>query len=98
MLRSCLAISKGIKATYVRLKIFLLSPVSALNTIHCCYTIKLCQKQLWRNLALMNLKLKKFTIFYSEFNQFYSISIFHVGGCLASCLTFTPFLTTLDPS
>ena len=34
---------------------FLLLLVSALNTM---YIIKLCQKQLWRNLATVNLKLK----------------------------------------
>ena len=41
---------------YVKLTMLLLLPVSALNAM---YTITLCQKQLWRNLASVNLKLKK---------------------------------------
>ena len=43
---------------YVKLTIFLLLPVSTLNTM---YTIKLCQKQLWRNVASVKLELRKIT-------------------------------------
>ena len=56
---SCLRISKGIKVLrqlYVKLTIFVLLPVSAPNTM---YTIKLYQKQLLRDLASVNIKLKK---------------------------------------
>ena len=63
-------------------------PVSALNTIvH--NEVVTCQKKLWRNLALANLKL-------SPIPKFFCINVFSVGGCLASCLTFRTFLT-LDP-
>ena len=41
---------------YVELTIFLLLPVSTLNAM---YRIKLCQEQLWRNLASVNLKFEK---------------------------------------
>ena len=60
------------------------------------YTIKLCQKQLWRNLASVNLKLKKLNYLLRVQPKNFCISVFNVGGCLASCLTFRPFLT-LDP-
>ena len=50
------------------------------------YTIKLCPKLLWRNLATVNLKLKKLD-FFSEFKKKFCSSVFNVGGCLASCLT-----------
>ena len=33
--------------------------------------------------------------FTQSLTKFYCISIFNVGGCLASCLTFRPFLTSL---
>ena len=80
-------------AVYVELTIFLLLPKSALNTM---YTIKLCQKQLWRNLASVNLKLKKFKLFTQSSTKNLCMSVFNVGGCVASYLTFIPFLT-LDP-
>ena len=40
--------------------------------------------------------IKKVTFFTESLTQTFYISIFNVGGCLASCLTFKPFLT-LDP-
>ena len=52
------------------------------------YTIKLCQKLLWRNLASVNLKLKKVKLFTQSLTKFYRINVFNVGGCLASLLNF----------
>ena len=42
------------------------------------------------------LKIKKVKLFTQSSTKFYCISVFNVGGCLASCLTFRPFLT-LNP-
>ena len=60
------------------------------------YTIKFCPKYLSGNLASVNLKLKKLNYLLRVQPKFFCISIFNIGGCLASCLTFKPFLT-LDP-
>ena len=65
-------------------------PESALNTI---VRNQVVPKKLWRNLALMNLKLKFFS---QSPTRIFCINVFNVGGCIASCLTFRPFLT-LDP-
>ena len=42
------------------------------------------------------LKIEKVKLFSQGLAKFYCISVFNVGGCLASCLTFRPFFT-LDP-
>ena len=42
------------------------------------------------------LKIEKVKLFTQSLTKFYCISVFNVGGCLASCLTFRPFLT-LNP-
>ena len=60
------------------------------------YTIKLCQKQLWRNLASVTLKLKKLYYLFRFSIKSFSISIFNAEGCLAYCLIFRPFLP-FDP-
>ena len=57
-------------------------PVSALNNI-----IKLCPKYLWENLASVNLKLKKLNYLLRVQPKIFCISVFNIGGCLASCLT-----------
>ena len=79
--------------TYYFRTIFLLLPVAALNAM---FTIKLRQKQLWRNSASVNLKLKKVKLFTQSSTKICCISVFNVRGCLASCLNFRLFLT-LDP-
>ena len=42
------------------------------------------------------LKIEKVNFFTQSLTKTFCSSIFNVGGCLPSCLTFTPFLT-LDP-
>ena len=59
------------------------------------HTIQLCQKQLKRNLASVNLKLEKLNYLLSS-TKIFCISVLNVGDCLARCLTFRPFLK-LDP-
>ena len=69
------------------LAIALLLPVSAPNSnVH---NFTLSQKQLWRNLATANLKFKKQTFLLTVSCS----SVFNVEVCLATCLTFRPFLT-----
>ena len=46
-----------------------------------------------RNLASVNLKLKKFKLFTKSSTKNLCMSVFNVGGCVASYLTFIPFLT-----
>ena len=46
--------------------------------------------------SFSELKIENIKIFYLGSNQNFCISVFNVGCCLASCLTFRPFLT-LDP-
>ena len=54
-------------------------------------------KTVVKKFSCSELKIKKINFFYSEFNQnFFCSSVFNVGGCLASCLTFRSILT-LDP-
>ena len=75
---------RHIKQLYVKLTIFLLLPVSALNII---YTIKLCQKTVVEKFSFSELKIEEVKIFTLGLTKF------NVGGCLASCSTFRPFLT-----
>ena len=42
------------------------------------------------------LKIEKVKLFTQNSTKFFCISVINVGGCLASCLTFRPFLT-LNP-
>ena len=60
------------------------SDVTSICPEYYCTQLATCQEDFWRNLALVNLKLKKST---------FCINVFNVGGCLASCLSFRPFLT-----
>ena len=43
--------------------------------------------------SFSELKMEKVKLFTQTLTKFYCISVFNVGGCLASCLTFRPFLT-----
>ena len=43
------------------------------------------------------LKIEKENFFTKSPTKIFCINAFNVGGCLANCLTFRPFLT-LDPS
>ena len=69
---------------YVELTIFLLLPVSNLNAM---YRIKLCQEQLWRDLASVNLKFGKLNYSLRVLLKVFCISVFNVKSCLASSLT-----------
>ena len=42
--------------------------------------------------SFSELKMEKVKLFTQSLTKFYCISVFNVGGCLASCLTFRPFL------
>ena len=66
------------------------------NLIACFEIIKLCQKQLRRNLASVNIKLKEIKFFTQSPTKIFCISIFNVEGCLASCLTYRPFKKTCE--
>ena len=76
--------------SYVELTVFLLLPVSALNTI---VHNQVLPKPVVEKFSFSELKIEKVTFFT---HQNFCIGVFNVGGCLASCLTFRPFLT-LDP-
>ena len=46
--------------------------------------------------SFSELKIEEVKLFTQSLTKFYCTSVFTVAGCLASCLTFRPFLT-LDP-
>ena len=46
--------------------------------------------------SFSELKIEKVNLVTESSNKVSCISVFNVGGCLASCLTFRPFFT-LDP-
>ena len=71
---------------YVKLTIFLLLPVSALNTI--VYDLVL-PKTVMEKFSFKKLKIEK-VIFFTQSPT--SISILNFGSCLANCLSFRPFL------
>ena len=75
---------------FVKLTIFLMLSVSALNTI-VATQLNCVKKMLWRNLALVNLKLIKINFFTQSPTKIFCINVFIVVGCLASCLTLRPF-------
>ena len=83
--RSCLAISKGIKATICKINNF-------------SFLTSICPNYYCRRLSCAKTVMDKFS--FNELTQssakFFCISVFKFGSCLASCLTFRPFLT-LDP-
>ena len=82
----------SIKQLYVKLTIFPLLPVSALNTI---LHNQVVPKKVVEKFNFSELKIKKVKFFTQSPTKKFYISIFNVGGCLASCLTFRPF-STLD--
>ena len=70
-------------------------PVSALNTIGKqlgCHVPKKAVK----NFSFSKLKIENVKFFTQSPTKIFWINVFNVGGCLASCLTFRPFLR-LDP-
>ena len=76
-----------------KLETFLMLPVSSLNTI--LFTIKLSRaKKKLEKFSFNELKIKKVKLFtQSPIPKFFAlINVFNVGGFLASCLTFRPFL------
>ena len=92
LLRSCLAISKGIKVTIYKINNF-----SIISSICPKYCLQLSStKNSYEKFSFSKLKLEKVNLFNQSLTNFYCISIFNVGGCLVSCLTFRPLLT-LDP-
>ena len=78
MLRSCLAIGKGIK-----------DGVSALDII---VHNQVAPKTVSGKFSFSKLKIEKVKLFSQGLTKFYYISDFNVGGCLASCFTFRPVL------
>ena len=68
--------------TICKLTIFLLLPV--------------LPKTVVKKFSFSELKIEKVKLFTQCSAKKFCISVFNVGGCLASCLTFRPFLT-LDP-
>ena len=68
-------------------------PVSALNTI---VQNQVVSKTVAKKFSFSELKIGKVKFFTQSPTKNFCFSVFNVGGCLASCLTFRPFLT-LDP-
>ena len=68
-------------------------PVSALNTI---VHNQVVTKEVVEKFSFNELKVEKVQFFTQSPTKIFYINVFNVGGCLASCLTFRPFLT-LDP-
>ena len=52
-----------------------------------------CAKTVVEKLSFSEPKIEKVKFFTQGQNKVFYISVFNVGGCSASCLTFTPFLT-----
>ena len=58
------------------------------------YSTKLsCAKNSSGEINFGELKIKKVNFFTQSSTKIFCISVFNVGGCLASCLSFRPFLT-----
>ena len=57
------------------------------------HTIKLCQKNVVEKFRFSELNSEKVKSFTQSPNKIFCISVFNVGGYLASCLTFRLFLT-----
>ena len=53
-------------------------------------------KTVAEKLIFSELKIEKVKLFSQSSTKNFCISVFNVGSCFASCLTFRPFLT-LDP-
>ena len=60
------------------------------------HTSKFCQKTDVEKFSFSGRKIEKAKFFTQSLTKIFRISVFNVGGCLASCLIFRPFLT-LDP-
>ena len=65
-------------------------PASALSTIVQIYIVP---KTRVEKFSSSELKIEKAKLITQSSNKTFCISGFNVGGCLASCLTFRPFLT-----
>ena len=74
-------------------KTTLLLPVSALNTI---LHNQVVPKTVVEKCSYSELKTEKVFFFIQRSTKIVCISVFNVGSCLVSCLTFRPFFT-LDP-
>ena len=68
------------------LAIFLLLPVSAANV----------RETVVEKFSYSELKIEKLKLLLKVQQKLFAVAFFNVEGCLASCLTFRPFLT-LDP-
>ena len=53
-------------------------------------------KKAVKNFSFSKLKIENVKFFTQSPTKIFWINVFNVGGCLASCLTFRPFLR-LDP-
>ena len=90
---SCLAISKGIKATICEINNFPIVTSIYLNIVVHNWVEP---KTFVEKFSFCELKIEKVKILTQNLTKFYCINVFKVGDCLASCLTFRSFLT-LDP-
>ena len=68
-------------------------PVSALNII---VHNEVVPKNVLEKFSFSELKIEKVKFFTQSPTKVFCINVSNIGGCLASCLTFRPFLT-LDP-
>ena len=64
-------------------------PASALNTIAHNSVVR---KTVFQKFSFSELKIEKVKFFTKSPSKIFCIRIFKVGGCLASCLIFKPFL------
>ena len=93
MLRSCLAISRGIKTTICKINNFsVVTSICPKQHLH----HEVVPKTVVETICFSELKIEKVKLFTQSSTKIFRISVFNVGSCLASCLTFRPFLT-LDP-
>ena len=53
-------------------------------------------KKVVEKFSFSELKIEKVKLFTQSPTKVFCINVFNAGGCLASCLTFRPFLT-LEP-
>ena len=83
-------VRSGIKATVCKIKIFSIFTSSCPKS----YSTKLsCAKNSSGEINFGELKIKKVNFFTQSSTKIFCISVFNVRGCLASCLSFRPFLT-----
>ena len=83
----------GTKATICNINNF--SIVTGIYKKYYCTQLS-CTKTAMEKFSFTELKIEKIRCFTESPTKHFCISVFNVGGCFASCLTFRPF-KTLDP-